>query len=111
MPLTYFGHLHLSDVGVLNMFLSMFCSPLAVTLKCAVDQVFMAPFGCALFYTSQALLAGAPGAIAPTMRVRSHKLLIKEKPQGEKYVAWCPPCGCRLECCCFREHPRACLQC
>lgn len=45
-------------------------SPAAVTLKCALDQTFMAPLGCALFYASQGLLAGAPGAIVPTMQVK-----------------------------------------
>jgi hypothetical protein len=45
------------------------CSPAAVAVKCVLDQSFMAPLGCALFYVSQGLLAGKPDLIAPTMQV------------------------------------------
>jgi hypothetical protein len=45
------------------------CSPAAVALKCVLDQSFMAPLGCSLFYVSQGLLAGQPAAIVPTMQV------------------------------------------
>jgi hypothetical protein len=41
-----------------------------VAVKCVLDQSFMAPLGCALFYVSQGLLAGKPDLIAPTMQVR-----------------------------------------
>jgi len=40
----------------------------AITLKCVLDQTFMAPFGCALFYAVQGVLAGAPETVVPTLR-------------------------------------------
>ena len=54
------------------------CSVPAVVAKCVVDQAFMAPLGCALFYAVERTLAGKPHTVvdslqtkfAPTMLVR-----------------------------------------
>lgn len=39
----------------------------------------MAPLGCALFYASQGLMAGAPAAIVPTMQVELFSLLFPSR--------------------------------
>lgn len=40
----------------------------AIAVKMVLDQAFMAPFGCALFYSVQGVLSGAPATVVPTLR-------------------------------------------
>ena len=76
------------------------CSIPAVALKMVVDQALMAPFGCALFYSVQGVLSGAPASVLPTLREKfardpggkPHRLMplleAARKPQAADLQAW-----------------------